>query len=358
MSKIVIVGLGPRGLSAALYALYKGHEVVLVDPDPLSSWSPPNMIADIEMRSPASFDLVTFLPELEDYSLLKFLGHSNVYKQKEVEECPIKVNRIKFCEYMNFILSHVLKSSFLIKEKVIQISSNVVKTETRTILADKIVLSIGSCSFKPYPNWVDLSKVKSIKDIITNLPINQSVMVVGSGQGAAELVYLLSKENKVKWVINKEPRVSQYPLPSWENASYRSGLSSYYSTISSWEARMDYIKAIKDWQPSITPYIRDRLFHVQHKYKVINPTTLVDLNQEEVDIICIQTGILPSLSKVPISVKAYSFLPEYPSLSSGFRTSNPYLHITGMLAMPFDGPRQASLISAGITSKSIIEFHG
>jgi len=358
MTNISIIGSGPRGLSTALYATARGHTVSIIDPDPINSWTPPNIIPNIEMRSPASFDLVTFLDELQDYSLLKFMGKKPLYgaSQKEVELCPIPVERAVFCEYIIWILSKVLSTSRLILESVNKIEGNRIYTDKQVIESDAIILAIGSCSNKPVPPWVSDVPYRSLSNILSNEPVGQKPIIVGSGQGAAELVYKLARKNRVKWVVNKTPKVDQYPLPSWGTSSYKSGLSSYYSKLDNWKQKLAYLEEIKSWQPSITPYIKSRLNNVIHRVEIINPTLISSITDvlEDGDFICLQTGISPDINLINTDVKTYSFLPKSPELREGFRSSNDHVYITGMLAIPFDGPRQASLISAGITSREII----
>jgi thioredoxin reductase len=54
---ITIIGAGPRGLSIALYALYKNYNVTLIDSTPLHTWTSNYLISDLEMRSPLSYKI-------------------------------------------------------------------------------------------------------------------------------------------------------------------------------------------------------------------------------------------------------------------------------------------------------------
>ena len=70
---ITIIGAGPRGLSLALYALFKNYKVTLIDSNPLHTWASDYLISDLEMKSPLSFDLVTYIKELQEFSLSNYL---------------------------------------------------------------------------------------------------------------------------------------------------------------------------------------------------------------------------------------------------------------------------------------------
>lgn len=361
--KIAIVGAGPRGLSTALYALYSGLDVTVIDPNPLCSWSKDQMLPNLEMRSPLSFDLVTYLPELQEYSLANFIGEPwNFDTQLNVETNQTKVLRSDFFQYISDVWKKIFPQITYIDKEVISISNNSVFLSKRkkSLTFDYIVIATGSNSKSKIPFWIEnttfKNKVISSQQVLSSQFTAQSFLIVGSGQGAAEYVAELAKENKVIWLMQKEPKVNQFPAPSYIDWKTKSALGNYYSYLPL-NKRSDYLKRIKEWQPSITPTIKSKLDNLKFTslfLKDLDSSQALTL-LEEVDSIIIQTGFNPSTELLPIKdfIEQDLELSQFPLLNN-FQLIDKPIFITGVLATAYDGPRQHSLVSAGITAKKII----
>jgi hypothetical protein len=70
----------------------------------------------------------------------------------------------------------------------------------------------------------------------------------------------------------------------------------------------------------------------------------------DVDSIVLATGFYPSW---PMNYPADPILVRFPLVKPGFRLIK-NVYVTGIGATAYDGPRQNSLISAGITSREIV----
>ena len=359
-TSLIIIGCGPRGLSLALYALHKGVSVTIIDSEPLKSWSSTEIITDLRMRSPASFDLVTGLEELQDFSFCKFLGQDFPFTDNQfiIENYHYTSTREEFYNYLQFIFNYLKDKVTLVKENVKSIYSDHVITESGIKHeANLIAVCTGVQAESKVPEFIKLSnyqdKVINLSQLMKTYLVNKNILVVGSGQGAAEIVeYSARLGAKVSWSFNKEAKVTQYPAPSTCDWGALSALGNHYTKLKTSAKRLQYLMKVKGWQPSITPYINQKLNKV--KYSKDLP------NLKEVDYIILSTGLEVDFKKLPfqVDIQADLNLPLYPRLGSGFRScSTPSIAFSGNLALAYDGPRQGSLISAGFTSKAIIDVH-
>lgn len=365
MKHLVIVGGGPRGIGLALYATHRGLRVTLIDPSPVQSWSPTKIVSDIVMRSPLSFDLVTSLPCLREYSLYSFLlGADKIFNtQKELESDTSSLDRNQFFDYLNFIwskldITHIPDTLEFCREK------EAVTRSGKIIPFDSIAFCVGNAGYKNSPHYCVsgnlLSKIIPNEDLVNLTITNSKIAVLGSGQGAAEAVdYFIDKGNFVYW-ITKDHKVNRYPIPSCTEWGTRSALGPFYSRIVRQEQRTQYLKEVKAWTPSITPYINDRLTDKRGSFISLNPNLFNVTNKlEEVDNIFVSAGIRTSVQvlsnifcyKLPLN----SFNTNFPDIVSNFRVKNSNIYFSGSLASYFDGPRQGSVISVGNTSKTIVE---
>ncbi len=374
MKNIIIIGAGPRGLAIALqlayYQKYNNYNCYIIDPNPINTWTYPNIIENITMRSPISFDLTTYIEELQEFSLSKFLGYSLPFSdnQQTIEECKISLNRTQFLFYLNNISKYIEAAGIktkIIREKVISIRTNVVRTIGGRYEADKIIVALGNRGEYKIPNWVkktDLrNKLIPLQNIIKNKPINKTISVIGSGQGAAEIVYSLALDNKIYWCTNQSIRVSQYPAPSYTEWGIKSALGFYYSTLPV-EKKLDYLKQVKEWQPSITPYINSllELPQIKQNITVINPRDTTDLQEvfDNSDYAILATGEEIDLNNFPFDITLERDINNnsFPKLEKGFKSvSHPHISFTGSIAALYDGPRQNSIISSSITAKEILD---
>lgn len=362
---ITIVGAEPRGLSVALYALYKQHKVTLIDPLPLHTWTSDYLIEDLEMRSPVTFDLVTFIEELQEFSLSRYLGYNVLFTdiQSTIEACNVKVTRKEFCDYLNWVYTYINKKAKIIKQTVVSVESNNVKlSNSKLVKGDVIVFCTGYKGKENNPSWLSKTNFSNKKiDLINilNSPnnyINKKWLVVGSGQGSAEQVnYFSSLKGTVYWVVKKTPKVNQYPAPNYQIWGSKSALGSYYRSLTDYKNKLDYLAKVKQWQPSITPYISSKLQSANYKQLIVKDYS--EVNNLEVDHVSLASGVIPNINSLPMSVPNNPYLANFPDISNHFRINFPSCnwYVSGILATAFDGPRQHSLISAGLTAKEIIE---
>ncbi len=352
--KIIVVGGGPRGIAVALYALSKGASITVVDPHPLSSWEYPNILPKLEMRSPMRFDLVNYVPELAAYALTTYLEHQVPYTEEQAElESYYPVQREQFIQYLQWCWQCLSGEIEVLKESVLSLTNKSITTVEGTKLeGDAVILAPGTTTITP--EWLKKSSfnqlIMPLQEALTSNLTNKRLAVIGSGQGAAELVVELGQHNSVFWCQKHTPKTSQFPAPSYQEWGHASALSPYYSQLRSWERRLTYLMQVKQWQPSITPLVKQKLESTL--YTVQKLESSLDL---VVDHVVLAAGIKGRLEALPLmpSVRRNDYLSDFPDLAN-FCMSNG-IYITGPLATAYDGPRQASLISAGPTAKTIVE---
>lgn len=366
--KLYILGSGPRGLSVALAAAQylDKLDVFLVDEKEMSQWKSPNLIDSIQMRSPITFDLVTYIQELQNHSLSNFLDKPIKFSsnQRDIEQCDIYCSRKKFLQYLQNIRRTVIRSGVKpIKKTVTTINESYLQSSDRKYLFDYLVLS-GGLSFtklqEPYyaKNYSD--KIISVKDLLSNgyYKTDNKFLVYGSGQNAAEVVsWLAENKRSVYWILKHNYKITQYPVPSHKDWSIRSALGPAYRNTKATKAQ--YLKAVKEWTPSITPYIAERINENINYISIIKPTGVAEILSlmDDANFILCQTGTKPDVNLIPFNfdIAINPKNPCYPNIKDGFvSTSHPNIYFTGTLCRLFDGPRQGSIISAGITAKEIM----
>jgi cation diffusion facilitator CzcD-associated flavoprotein CzcO len=359
--KVLIVGAGPRGVAVAIEAKYRGHEPVLVDRGCMRFWkeAAPHMV----MRSPLSFDLVyPGSPAWMDMSLIRYIHPGSNEPdwgdcpQRGIEYMQERCTREIFIEY--FLKCREELDIPIVKGKALMVGRDWVHTTDGYMRGDVVVVATGLSGILNVPDWVIpvSHKLLTPMQVVDGLPIG-AYAVVGSGQSAAEYCeFLASQGNKVYWLVNSIPRISQYPAPTYYDWGMKSALSDYYRTIQGAVLRQQYIDLIKAWQPSITPHI-DNL--IKKKGDAITPLegpgtregrASWEILQRKVDGILLCTGNKPSsidYAELPARVSGALLLDR-------FMASNGVFH-TGLSTVSYDGPRQASLISAGITAKEIMD---
>lgn len=370
---IIVIGLGPRGIGICLRLLDEGYKVIGIDPEPLQSWNYPNLINDMEMRSPTSFDLVSLCNrELRNtYSLNRYLSIYEDYESyKEYEECNHFIKRDIFFSYISHIYSVYIKnnSNFtLYRDRVIEVKGNQIRlSSNEVIVGTKIILAVGPGNKRVVPSWISTAQIStrllSYKEVIENPPTGQSILVCGGGQAGAEYTkYLIDKGNFVYWMVrDKRIKVQQYPIPTYSDWQGKSCFSDYYRQLSiDPYHQIDYLKKVKAWGPSITPNIDLQLNSLKDRFVVIDEyDKQYNLSQLLRDcyglILC--TGFNSSISTLPLKdeIDLDPRNKRYPLLEKGFKSSNGY-YFTGLLATLYDGPRQNSLFSIGLTSQEILE---
>lgn len=358
MKNLVIIGAGPRGLAVALRAsLHTEFKVTVIDEEPLSTWTFPRMLSDIQMRSPITFDLTTFHSDLKEYSLSYFLGYKFVTEtQEQAEYSDIFCYRKDFVDYLKFIVEELKKNKVCFaRQKVLDITDSTVECNSTKIEYDYLIMATGrktqEVKLPSYLRNKKLIDVRNLHDVPWN---NKPINVLGSGQQSAELVEFLARQKaRVTWIQKHKPKIEQYPVPTMKQWGIRTALGSYYCDLSL--NKPMYLKRVKQWGPSITPYIASKLEKVTYKV-VLDPQSTNDINIESDFILATgftqQIGLLPhtfNLDRNPYDV----YLPK---INKSFNsTSHLNVYFTGMLAVRYDGPRQGSIISSADTANNIIK---
>lgn len=357
MKKLLIIGAGPRGLAIALQALQYNLDIILLDPSPISTWTPPNIINDMYMRSPITFDLTTFNKELYNFSLPKFLNKDiAVFTQEEVESIPLFCSRTEFKNYLNFIILYLKNQGIkFYREYVHTIDFNKVLTKSNNeFYFDYIVIASGRETQElKYPCYLNSNNIIPNNKLYFHKWNNKKVYVVGSGQQSAEYVYYLTNHRaNVTWIQKYTPKVNQYPIPSYLEWGSQTALGNFY--IQQALDKNIYLKNVKDWMPSITPYIANKLKEV--KYDILfNPTTTNNIDTTSKFILA--TGYNQNIDKINFNFDlARDKINNYlPSIIKDFQSSsNSNIYFTGLLAARYDGPRQGSIISAADTATTIL----
>lgn len=366
-SGIGIVGSGPRALSVAIYAEALGKKVYLIDPKPFSAWEYPNILPDLRMRSPISFDLVSFLGEdFKAWRLDSFLGTPyNYISQQDIEASSCQLTRAEFLQYLNYCFNKLISRGVKhVPQSAIALGKDWIRLSDKSVLElEAVVVATGSNSIGKVPSWISRTqhyeKLLSTQQIVELNPSGKEYAVVGSGQAAGEYVSYLAANNKVYWITNKDYKIEQYPAPSFKDWGPKSALGEYYryfrGDVSLQEA---YLKAVKEWQPSITPSLFEDLSKHSSNIVEIRVESIKDITllMDRVDSIVVCTGFKTSIQSSSLlnEVQRLPSDPNFPLLLSGFRSTSG-IYFTGQLALRYDGPRQSSLVSAGITAKEILE---
>lgn len=357
MKHLVIIGAGPRGLAVALRASkYKDFKITIVDNNPISTWTFPNMLPDIRMRSPITFDLTTFHPDLKDYSLATFLNKKlKAITQNEVEENNTYCNRLEFVSYLKFIITQLKKQGvYFARHRIKKVTINKIYSENNIIIPfDYLVMATGrKTQENKIPTYLRNKTVKTINTIHDNSWFNKDINIVGSGQQSAELVeFFLRQKANVTWIQKYSPLISQYPVPSFKEWTYKSALGNYYNRTHN---KNDYLKKVKQWGPSITPLISKRLEKFNYTI-LLNPSSTNEINLNSEFILA--TGFNQKLKLLNLDFEIDKNLidPYLPRINKDFAsTSHPNIYFTGLLALRYDGPRQGSIISSALTAYTII----
>lgn len=363
--KIIIIGAGPRGLACALLAHLDQHDVTIIDPQPLHTWSDKYLIPDIRMRSPITFDLVSYLDrdDVFEWSLSAFTHHPRPpIDQEGIESSDIFPNRRIFLAYLDQVLDRLLDRGVkLIRKSVIRFDKEWVRLSDDDIVrGDAVILAPGPSNVGKLPHWIDktslIHKIVSHTYVLNNPIVNRRIAIIGSGQSAAEfVVYLTKLGNDVTWVTDKTARINQYPVPSYKDWYSKSGLGSYYrEQLLDTSLRLGYLSVVREWQPSITPYIKDELDRLSIKPIRVDEFSMARDIADRSDHLLICTGFKTNLDAIPYSedITRDPAFPHLPLLNE-FRCSNG-VYVTGLLAQGFDGPRQGSIVSAALTAQSIL----
>jgi len=341
---LVIIGAGPRGLACAIQGQDIFNNIYIIDDSPTTSWSSVSTVANFELRSPMSFDLVTYSNNYREYSLGSILNQEDIIfdTQEAIESDSRRLNRVDFYNYICTIKSMLESKSNInfIYSKVISIYNNEVQLANNDYIKfDYLILAQGVVERLTPTNLKSYKQVTNL-DILNNT--YDKLLVVGSGQGAYDIAsYLYNKGTNVGIYINKLPKIHQYPAPSYSIWQSRSALSNYCALLPSIDSRKRYITNVKQWGPSITP---------NNEYLLT--TIPIYLNEDIKDVISkynnryiCRTGI------TPINTLGL----QQTDITTNFRVKGTDIFVTGPLSTLYDGPRVNSIISSSSTAIKIME---
>ena len=361
MKHLVIIGAGPRGLAVALRASrHKDLKVTVVDNSPISTWTFPNMLPDIQMRSPITFDLTTFYSELKDYSLPSFLGHRiEAYTQRQVEDSTVYCGRQDFVKYLKFIIAQLKKEGVCFaKHNVCTISTDKIMCDDGVAINyDYLVMATGrktqEAKLPIYLRNKVFTTMKTLHDEPWN---NMAINVVGSGQQSAELVdFLCRQKAKVTWIQKHEPKVTQYPVPSMKEWGLRSALGDFYATRK-YANKPRYLKEVKEWGPTITPFIANKLEGL--KYEVLlNPSSTNDINLDSKFILA--TGFYQriELLNLDFDIDINPIDGYLPKIEKDFASvSHPNIYFTGLFAVKAEDIMEPCLGPSYFNANSPVKY--
>lgn len=351
---LIIVGLNPHSIGLTILAKYCGLNSVVIDSSYLDYY-PITPLFDYTRREEINIDVLSSIDiplDLEQYKLSRFLGYAST-------ECTYK----HYHAYIHFLVSQLEMSGYVkfIKEDVILISKNSVTTSSEKRLSSKAVVickeysSISSSIVNIEPLNIYSHEVNNIQD--------SSICIWGSNDyQLIALLHLLSQGNRVKWVLDKEYKVTQLALPSETEWGYKNAYSNYYKdSIKDLSIQQHYIKSVTKWQPSISP-IQELYIH-----KYVENNTLQIIYKSNTPISNIKESIsscnylvsgreLLSIKDIPYLKKplSHKLEPQYPYLNPTFMDTEG-IYYMGNLASRLDGLRQTSLVSIGITAQAILK---
>lgn len=333
---ILIVGGGPRGLAVALQCHLAGLPFTVFDRDPLSTW---RQYPEMLMRSPVTFDLVTFLDQ-EEFSFSHFLGvAAEKNSQEAIERNQDRRRRREFHAYCSSVATRIGFFERVIRERVTKIEREAVWTSRR--FEGRVVIAAGlEVHRRTVPLGLDHP---SLSEKFRRR--NGSVLVLGSGQSAFEAAIRHREADRRVGLFTKYlPRLEWYPVPSFEQWGLESSFSNHFRSLD-FAGKREFLFRVREWQPTIMP-----------------PTweTAVDALVDEAvfdDWDCLEffAGSVPDVGLLPLnwSIQRSRLLPRLPNVGPGFQCDD--IHFTGTLATSFDGPRQNSFVSAGLTAKEIVD---
>lgn len=358
---LLILGAGPRGLALAIQAIQHKDKfnIYIIDANPISTWKYPNMVVNMTMRSPITFDLVTYQKDLIEFRLDTFLGKkSNRNTQVNIEDNKEFCLRKEFVDYLEYCKSILLNNGVtFIKRKPEVISTNEIKFSNSTLKFDYLIVATGRETEKPnVPNYLKGLNLNTCSDMYSADWNKKKIYVVGSGQFSSEIVDYLTDNMRAQiyWVTKYNQKVEQYPVPSSKILGNLSALGTYYHKTCSIKEGQDYIKLVKNWGPTITPLINNKLEQKRNKFGIIDPKN-IPLDKEAIYVLAL--GRRQDLYRLPLDFRLPSsiFREGVPYLTKNFNSAKyTNVYFTGMLAIEVGGPQQGSIISSGYTGEVII----
>lgn len=351
---LIIVGLNPHSIGLTILAKYYGLSSIVIDSSYLDYY-PITPLFNYTRREEIDIDVLSSLDiplDLEQYRLNKFLGYAPI-------ECTYK----QYHAYIHFLVSQLEMSGYIrfIKEDVVLISKNNVTTSSDKRFSSKAVIICKEYSSINNP-LINIEPLNIYSHEVDNIQDSSICIWGGDDYQLVALLHLLSQGNRVKWILDREYKVTQLALPSDAEWGHKNAYSNYYrDSIKDLSIQQYYIKSINKWQPSIS--------HIQQSYvnKYIESNTLQIRYRSNTPISNIKEFIsscnylvtsreLLSIKDIPYWKKPlpHKLEPQYPYLSTNF-TDTEGIYYMGNLASRLDGPRQTSLVSIGITAQAILK---
>ena len=359
---LVILGAGPRGLACAIQALkYKEKfNIYIIDPTPISTWKFPNMVINMKMRSPITFDLVTYQKDLEEYSLSNFLGIlTKKDNQEMLESNTTFCSRAEFVDYLEYCKNKLIKEGInLIKNKPLEISRTEIKFNKTQINYNYLIIATGKYTEEIVtPNYLKGLTTCVCNDMYTSDWNNKRVYVVGSGQFSSEIVDYLTDNirSQLYWVTKYNQKIEQYPVPNFKHWNKLSALGTYYyKNLDIYSGGSNYLALTKKWGPTLTPHIKKQLDSKSTKFGITDPLN-IPLDKSSIYVLAL--GRKQNLYKLPFNFRFPNSITRenVPNVTKDFNTYlYPNIYFTGQLALEAGGPQQGSIISSGFTGDIIM----
>jgi hypothetical protein len=339
---LLIAGGGPRGLACAIEAIGKFSSIYIIDSAPTDSWNSLSTVANFELRSPVSFDLVTYSLTKRDWSLSTFLYKEDIFftTQRDIEKDSRRVNRAEFYNYICWIKKKLQDNNVqFIYTNLLSIDNSTAHTQSGDIKFDYLILALGSKEKQVPSNLLKYKRIDN-KDLIENE--YKSLLIIGSGQGAYDIAsYLYNKGVRVGLYITKDAKINQYPIPDYSLWKARTALGPYCSTLVSTVSKQRYIDSVKSWGPSITPNNQHLLLDIPI-YKNINVTEIINKYDNR---------FVSRVGVTPINILNI----KQTDINRNFRLLDTNIFVSGPLTTLYDGPRSNSIISSSKCAVQIIK---
>ncbi len=204
--KLTVIGAGPGGYEAAIYAAKKGFEVVLIDKDELGGTCLNRGCIPTKALI-ASYDAYEAVADADDFGILK--------------DGTVTIDYEKIIERKNKVVKNLVKGiGMLIKANKITyvngfgslVDKNTVKVvkeggEEELISTDYVILATGSVPTVPKMFGYDGKRVISSNEILDMNTLPESIIIVGGGVIGCEIGQFLAKMGSDVTVVEMQDRI-------------------------------------------------------------------------------------------------------------------------------------------------------
>ncbi|MDN3669597.1 NAD(P)/FAD-dependent oxidoreductase [Echinicola jeungdonensis] len=192
--EFVIIGGGQCGLSAGRYLQKKGCDFVILEQNKEIGDNWRNQYDSLKLFTPAQFSALPDLPmalspkarptkdQMADY-FSRYASHFDMPVHNKNKVLTLKKN----------------KGAFLIS------------TVFEEIKAQKVIIANGFCQKPKFPEWVNDLNTPYLHSKDYRNPISvkgKKVLVVGTGNSAAQIAAELTKYYEVHWSVNRKPKLT------------------------------------------------------------------------------------------------------------------------------------------------------